>query len=195
MKRTYDGAIYNSALTASAGASELTAEEKAALKSEIANDPKSRGYAGKTAREILWLLGNEYQEPNPEPQGYVSRGVLDGVRVILTDQEVKQGEYAGWTYKAMIDDLATHGEPDQRKLALVAQEVCNWVTVNTSDQRVIDKIQTLAPDILSQEIVNYILYMPDPNWPEFLAPKRHLWELFGEGYVIDLSDIDEAMSG
>lgn len=183
------------ALTASAGASALTAEEKAALASEIANDPKSRGYAGKTASEILWLLGNEYQEANPEPRGYVSRGILDGVRVILTDQEVQSGDYAGWTYKAMIDDLAVRGEPDQRKLALVAQEVCNWVSVNTSDQRVIDKIQTLVPDILPQALVSYILYEPDPNWPEFLEPKRRLWEILGENTVIDLSDIEEALNG
>lgn len=195
MKRIYDASLFNASLSASAGSSALSEAEKTALAEEIANDPKGRGYAGKSAIEILWLLGNEYQEPNPEPQGSVP--IKEWNRDELYNILLQAATADGLPVLIAIEALQSSDNPQIAVLAKQALLTVNapLKAINLENEKVFQGFAALAQiGVLTPETYAFITSKPDPEWPKFLQPKRRLWEMFGEGVCIDLADIEEAVA-
>lgn len=193
--RTYDPMIYNAALSAEAGAGPLTDGQKQILRDEIASDPKGRGYAGKSAEEILWLLGNEYYEPNPEPQGRVpiTEWNRDELYNVLLQSETPQGV----PLLIALEGLKAHQDPQIAGLATQALLTINapLKAVNLENPKVAQGFTALKQiGVLSEELYQYITTKPDPSYQPTLGPKRRLWELFGDGALVTIDEIREAIA-
>ena len=157
----------------------LTAEQLVAIHQEFETDPMGLGYAGKTLREQRDLLCKPYDAPNPVPQGKVTNGYVTGLRVMMMGAEV---EYLGVTIplKMKFELMAESTDLLEKIQGKSVLEVCNWEAINTADPRIVEKFESFVIDgLLPREFVDYVLYKPDPDWPEFVHRPSRLYELLG----------------
>lgn len=172
----------------------ISAEQLASLRAEITNDPTVRGYANKTAAQIIVLGSVEYYINNPTGQQRIDRPIVNGATfyTALVDADIVEkladlpdstpvpaGVPATTTpivLRRQIEELRVKREVDPGKArtkailsACVAYGLCNQAT--------------------SRNILTYL----DPNWTnQLLMPPR--WEaLFGAGALPELSDIEAAL--
>ena len=171
----------------------LSDDQKSILRAEFINDPEGRGYANKTDAECLRLLCFSYTKEVTTPASQASNGYVDmgAIRVYLTEQTNAQGV----PYVAILKMLKDSTDPQTKVLGIVAEETLNWEALNTGDPRVIANFQTLqAVGVLSEEVVNHILFTEIPESTIINSyPGRNI-EIFGANIVPSLTEIGEARS-
>lgn len=192
--RYYESSIYNAALSAEAKSSTLTTEQLDLLKNELKFDPASRGYSGKNPVEILWLLGNEYREENKEKQGTIP--ITEWNRDELYNVLLQATTASGVPVLIAIEELQNNANIEIAILAKQAKMTLDapLKAINFENPKVAQGFGVLKQlGVLTDEVYNYITTKPDPNYQSVLPPKRRLWELFGEGAIVTLDEIKEAL--
>ena len=183
-----DGAIKDGVMNAQEQA--LTGEQLTVIHQEFETDPTGRGYFGMTLKGKRDTLCKPYDAPNPTPQGRVSNGYVTGLRVMMMGTEV---EYLGATIplKMKFELMAESSDLADKIKGKSVLEVCNWDSVNTADPRIIAKFESFVDDgLLPREFVDYVLYKPDPDWPEFVHHPSRLYELLGLDGVVLVSELE-----
>lgn len=193
--KIFESSIYNAALSAESGEVSLTDEQKRILKEELTNDPKNRGYKGKEIKDILWLLGNEYEEINKEKQGTIP--ITEWNRDELYNVLLQATTATGVPVLIAIEELQKN---DNIEIAMLAKQAKMTLdaplkAINFENPKVAQGFGALKQlGVLTDEVYNYITTKLDPNYQPVLPPKRRLWELFGEGALISLEEIKLALA-
>lgn len=159
----------------------MSAENLAALASEVNDDPTGRGYDGKTPAEVLDLLNSPYTVANPTPQGLVTKPFLTRDEFTVFRSVVT----ANWSAapdppKEALRDLVTQVLP-----ALAEQQGVDM----TNDAVEAGLAGLLATGVLSSAEADALTKKPDPSYQATLSRTARAVVLFGGGATIELSDL------
>lgn len=188
--RYYESSVYNAGLSAEASSAPLTADQKLALKAEIAIDPEGRGYAStSTPAEILWLLGNQYSKPSGMP--------LTVDRSVYSVADLKAFMVTALTPggKDVLDEIvllqSSANTTYARKAKMFLRALDTGVLGTLNVRQCLDLFRDQS--ILSTAQFRELTLVPNPDYVDSYTYDPRLWQLFGEGAIVTLDEIKEAL--
>jgi len=163
----------------------LTEAEAAILRSELANDPAGRGYAGKDAPTQADLINGSWVTDNPPPATVARPALMQGDILVLTSR--LQAKHAGAKLQgqALPDGLAY-------VIDTLLPSVSKQVSMDLTDPDVQEMMGALEQaGLLTQDEITALTTQPDPAWVAQTVHASRASELFtAPPLTITVADIE-----